>query len=70
MQLNLLFNKNSDDEYEYLFSLREEESDQWFEANEEELIGLSSTSVWREPKCSSQLLKRIYQLENMVEDTI
>ncbi len=25
--LNLLFKKNSDDEYEYLFSLREEESD-------------------------------------------
>ncbi len=27
VQLNLLFKKNSDDEYEYLFSLKEKESD-------------------------------------------
>ncbi len=56
-RLNLLFKKNSDDEYEYLFSLRKEGSDQWFEANEEELAGLSITSTWRESEHPSQLLK-------------
>ncbi len=68
--LNLLFKKNSDDGYEYLFSLREEESDQWFEVNEEELAGPLITSAWREPEHLKQLLKRIYKLENMVEDAI
>ncbi len=65
-----MFKKNSNDGYEYLFSFREEGLDQWFEANEEELAGLSITSVWRESERPSQLLKRIYKLENMVEDAI
>jgi len=65
-----LFKKNSDDRYEYLFSLREEKSDQWFEANEEELAGLSITPTWRESEHLNQLLKRIYKLENMIDDAI
>ena len=68
--LNLLIKKNSDDGYEYLFSLREEGSDQWFEANKKELARLSITPAWREPERPSQLLKWIYKLENMVEDAI
>ena len=70
VRLNLLFKKNSDDGYEYLFSLREEGSDQWFEANKKELARLSITPAWREPERPSQLLKQIYKLENMVEDAI
>ena len=69
-RLNLLFKKNSDDGYEYLFSLREKESDQWFKANEEELARLSITSAWKESEYPSQLLKQIYKLKNMVEDAI
>src|SRR6266511_539741 len=61
VRLNLLFKKNNDNGYEYLFSLRKEESDQWFEANEEELAESSIISTWREPECPSQLLKRIYK---------
>ncbi len=57
MRLNLLFKKNSDNEYKYLFNLKEEGLDQWFEANEKELARLSSTSAWREPKRPSQLFK-------------
>ena len=68
--LNLLFKKNSDNGYEYIFSLRENESDQWFEANEEELAGLSIIPAWREPERLSQLLKWIYKLESIVEDAI
>ncbi len=65
-----MFKKNSNNGYKYLFSLREEGSDQWFEANEEELADPSITSTWRETEHSSQLLKRIYKLENMIEDAI
>ena len=65
-----MFKKNNDDRYEYLFSLKEGETDQWFEAHEEELAGPSITSAWREPERPSQLLKWIYKLENMVEDAI
>ncbi len=65
-----MFKKNSDDGYEYLFSLREGESDQWFETNKEELAELSIILAWKEPERPSQLLKRIYKLENMVEDAI
>ena len=68
--LNLLFKKNSDDGYKYLFNFREEGSDQWFEANKEELAELFTILAWREPECPSQLFKRIYKLENMVEDII
>ncbi len=57
MQFNLLFKKNSDDGYEYLFSLKEEGLDQWFEVTEEELARLSITSAWRKPEHLSQLLK-------------
>ena len=70
VRLNLLFKKNSDDGYEYLFSFREEGSDQWFEANERKLAGLFITLAWREPEHPSQLLKQIYKLENMIEDAI
>jgi len=52
-----LFKKNSDDGYKYLFSLREEGSDQWFEANKEELARSSIILAWRKPECPSQLLK-------------
>src|SRR6266498_2339698 len=69
-RLNLLFKKNNGNGYEYLFSLREEEPDQWFEASEEGVAELSNTLVWREPECPSQLLKKIYKLENMIEDAI
>ncbi len=65
-----MFKKNNDDGYEYLFSLREEEPDQWFEASEEGLAESSNTLAWREPDHPSQLLKKIYNLENMVEDAI
>ncbi len=65
-----MFKKNNDNGYEYLFSLREEESDQWFDASEEGLAGSSNILAWREPERPSQLLKKIYQLENMVEDAI
>ena len=65
-----MFKKNNDDGYEYLFSLKEEESDQWFEASEEGLAELSNTPVWRKPECASQLLEWIYKLENMVENAI
>ena len=65
-----MFKKNSDDGYKYLFSFREEGSDQWFKTNEEELAELSTTLVWKEPERPSQLLKQIYKLENMVKDTI
>ena len=65
-----MFKKNNDDGYEYLFSLREEEPDQWFEASEKGLVESFNTLVWRKPECASQLLKRIYKLENMVEDAI
>ncbi len=65
-----MFKKNNDDGYEYLFSLREEEPDQWFEASEEGLAESSNTLAWREPERPSQLLKKIYNLENMVEDAI
>ncbi len=41
VRLNLLFKKNSDDGYEYLFSLKDEGSDQWFEADKKELAGSS-----------------------------
>ena len=51
--LNLLFKKNSDDGYKYLFSLKEEELDQWFEVNEEELAEPSITPAWRDPEHSS-----------------
>ncbi len=67
---NLLFKKNNDNRYKYLFSLKKEESDQWFEANEEELVRSSIKSAWREPEYSSQLLKRVYKLEQIVEDAI
>src|SRR6266542_3575877 len=69
-QLNLLFKKNNDDGYEYLFSLREEEPDQWFDVSGEGLAGSSNILTWREPERPSQLLKKIYKLENMVEDAI
>ncbi len=45
VRFNLLFKKNSDDGYKYLFSLRKEELDQWFKANKEELAGLFITSA-------------------------
>ena len=65
-----MFKKNSDDRYEYLFSLREVGSDQWFKTYEKELARPSITPAWRESKHPSQLLKRIYKLENMIEDAI
>src|SRR6266542_5571417 len=69
-RLNLLFKKNNDDGYEYLFSLREEEPDQWLDTSKEGLARSSNILTWREPERPSQLLKRIYKLENMVEDAI
>ncbi len=65
-----MFKKNNDDGYEYLFSLREEESDQWFEASEEGVAESSNILAWREPDRFSQLLRKICKLENMVEDAI
>ena len=65
-----MFKKNNDDGYEYLFSLREEKPDQWFDTSEEGLAGSSNSWAWREPERHSQLLKKIYKLENMVEDAI
>jgi len=50
--------------------LKEEESDQWFEANEEGLAESSNTLAWRKPERPSQLLRKIYKLENMIEDAI
>ncbi len=44
-RLNLLFKKNSDDKYEYLFSLKEDKLDQQFETNKNELTGPFITPV-------------------------
>ena len=62
-RLNLLFKKNNDDGYEYLFSLREEEPDQWLDISEEGLAGSSNILTWRESERPSQLLKKIYKLK-------
>jgi len=48
-----LFKKNNNDGYEYLFSFKEEELDQWFEVNKEELAESSITPAWKESERSS-----------------
>ena len=51
--LNLLFKKNNDNRYEYLFSFRKEKLNQWFEANKKKLAESSVISAWRESECPS-----------------